>query len=273
MVAQQQEEAAAAEQVDRLVRLLQQQPQDDSTCQQDEMLLQQPQQQVQIAGTQQDAVRAAALLQQEQAGHQQSISLFQQQQHHIVTQDTSRREEQHHIVSCQRNQRILEQRSVARMEEQMSESISIDGDKSKKKKAVVDIQGKLRTFFSNYSERHELINTTETLERIVHFYAGREYVVMRLITYIEDYEPHLLHKAQVTLEDYRGQDDQLLSEISRWEEAWANEALGVPNSAGGAAAGVTENDTLALGVPNSAGGAAGGGGGRQHLSIRLIGLP
>jgi hypothetical protein len=90
---------------------------------------------------------------------------------------------------------------------------------------------------------------------MVHFYAEREYVVMRLITYIEDYLPHLLNKARETLEDYRGQDDQLLLDISRWEAKW--EELRT-NKALEAAAGVTENNTLALGVPNSAGEEAGG---------------
>ena len=141
----------------------------------------------------------------------------------------------------------------------MSESIPTGVDKSKKKKAVVDKQGKLRVFFSDYSGRHvEAGNTTENIERMVQFYEGREDVVMRLITYIEKYEPHLLVQAQQTLQDYLGRDHQLLSEISRWEESWANEALGFPNLAGGAAAGVAENNTSALGFPNSAGGAAAG---------------
>jgi len=145
------------------------------------------------------------------------------------------------------------------VEEQMSESIPTGVDKSKKKKAVVDKQGKLRVFFSDYSGRHvEAGNTTENIERMVQFYEGREDVVMRLITYIEKYEPHLLVQAQQTLQDYLGRDHQLLSEISRWEESWANEALGFPNLAGGAAAGVAENNTSALGFPNSAGGAAAG---------------
>jgi hypothetical protein len=111
-------------------------------------------------------------------------------------------------------------------------------------------------FSSNYSERHALNNNTKNIELMVQFYAEREYVVvMRLIAYIEDYEPHLLNKARETLEDYRRQDDQLLLDISRgkakWEELRMNEALE-------AAAGGTENDTLALGVPNSAGGEARG---------------
>jgi hypothetical protein len=116
----------------------------------------------------------------------------------------------------------------------------------------------LRIFFSDYSERHVLNNTTEDIEDMVQLYAGREDVVMRLTTYIEKYEPHLSHIAQKTLEDHLGREDKLLLDISRWEESWMKEALGVPNSAGGAVGGAAEHNTSALGFPNSAGGAAGG---------------
>ena len=249
-------EAAADANIDRLAKLLQPQPQDVHG----EMLLQQPQQQDQILDAQQDAVHSeAALLQQEQAGHQQSITLFQQQQHQIATQDTSRREEQHLKVSCQRNQRnqrIVQQRSIARAEEHMSESVPIDGG-IKKKKAVVDQQEKLRICFSDYSERHGLMNTTENIENNVKFYAGREIVLMRFLAYIEKYEPQADSKSIVpkTLEEYRGREEQLLLDISGWEEGW-EATLRVPNPAGGAAAVVTEIDALELGVPILAGGEA-----------------
>jgi hypothetical protein len=63
----------------------------------------------------------------------------------------------------------------------MSESISIDGEKSKKKKAIIDKQANLRHFFHNYSKRSGLSNNTpEYIERIAQFYFRREDAVMRL---------------------------------------------------------------------------------------------
>jgi hypothetical protein len=72
----------------------------------------------------------------------------------------------------------------------MSESICIDGEKSKKKKAITDRQANFRHFFHDYSKRSGLSNNTpEYIERIAQFYFRREDVVMRLITYLETYEP------------------------------------------------------------------------------------
>jgi hypothetical protein len=53
----------------------------------------------------------------------------------------------------------------------MSESISIDGEKSKKKKAIIVKQANLRHFSHDYSTRSGLSNNTpEYIERIVQFY-------------------------------------------------------------------------------------------------------